>query len=114
MGSLGPTHLIALLLAVAIIAAMGGFIASAVTRRTSDAHAGSSFWASSVDGWRARYCAAGVATLTGSEHSPGASTSAHREPGYVMTLVDSLLARSLLRHHMFDRWRVRDTESARF
>ena len=48
----------------------------------------SSFWASSVDGWRARYCAAGVAALTGSEHSPGASTSAHREPGYVMTLVD--------------------------
>jgi uncharacterized membrane protein YeaQ/YmgE (transglycosylase-associated protein family) len=33
MGSLGPTHLIALLLAVAIIAAIGGFIASAVTRR---------------------------------------------------------------------------------
>jgi uncharacterized membrane protein YeaQ/YmgE (transglycosylase-associated protein family) len=33
MGSLGPSHLIALLLAVAIIAAIGGFIASAVTRR---------------------------------------------------------------------------------
>jgi hypothetical protein len=32
MGSLGPTHLIALLLAVATIAAMGGF-ASAVARR---------------------------------------------------------------------------------
>jgi hypothetical protein len=33
MGSLGPTHLIALLLAVAIIASIGGFIASAATRR---------------------------------------------------------------------------------
>ena len=33
MGSLGPTHLIALLVAVAIIAAMCGFIASAVARR---------------------------------------------------------------------------------
>jgi uncharacterized membrane protein YeaQ/YmgE (transglycosylase-associated protein family) len=32
MGSLGPTHLIALLLAVAIIAALCGFIASAVAR----------------------------------------------------------------------------------
>ena len=33
MGTLGPTHLIALLLAVAIIAAICGFIASAVARR---------------------------------------------------------------------------------
>ena len=33
MGSLGPTHLIALLLAVAIIAAICGLIASAVVRR---------------------------------------------------------------------------------
>ena len=33
MGSLGPTHLIALLLAVAIIAAIRGFIASAVAQR---------------------------------------------------------------------------------
>ena len=33
MGSLGPTHLISLLLAVAIIAATCGFIASAVVRR---------------------------------------------------------------------------------
>ena len=33
MGSLGPTHLISLLLAVAIIASTGGFIASAVARR---------------------------------------------------------------------------------
>jgi uncharacterized membrane protein YeaQ/YmgE (transglycosylase-associated protein family) len=33
MGSLGPTHLIALLVAVAIIAAICGFIASAVARR---------------------------------------------------------------------------------
>ena len=33
MGSLGPTHLISLLLAVAIIAATCGFIASAVMRR---------------------------------------------------------------------------------
>ena len=33
MGSLGPTLLIFLLLAVAIIAAIGGFIASAVARR---------------------------------------------------------------------------------
>jgi hypothetical protein len=33
MGSLGPTHLIALLLAVATIAAMGGYVASAVARR---------------------------------------------------------------------------------
>jgi hypothetical protein len=33
MGSLGPTHLIALLLAVATIAAIGGFAASAVARR---------------------------------------------------------------------------------
>jgi hypothetical protein len=33
MGSLGPTHLISLLLVVAIIAATGGFIASAVVRR---------------------------------------------------------------------------------
>jgi len=33
MGSLGPTHLICLLLAVAIIAATCGFIASAVARR---------------------------------------------------------------------------------
>jgi hypothetical protein len=33
MGSLGPTHLIALLLAVAIVAAIGGFVASAFTRR---------------------------------------------------------------------------------
>src|SRR5271166_3537681 len=33
MGSLGPTHLISLLLAVAIIAATCGLIASAVTRR---------------------------------------------------------------------------------
>jgi|SRR5271157_1814813 len=33
MGLLGPTHLIALLLAVAIIAAICGFIASAVARR---------------------------------------------------------------------------------
>jgi len=33
MGSLGPTHLISLLLAVAIIAAICGFIASAVARR---------------------------------------------------------------------------------
>jgi len=33
MGSLEPTHLIALLVAVAIIAAMCGFIASAVARR---------------------------------------------------------------------------------
>ena len=33
MGSLGPTHLISLLLAVAIIAATCGFIASAVARR---------------------------------------------------------------------------------
>src|ERR1700732_3929172 len=33
MRSLGPTHLIALLLAVAIIAALCGFIASAVARR---------------------------------------------------------------------------------
>ena len=33
MGSLGPTHLISLLLAVAFIAAMCGFIASAVARR---------------------------------------------------------------------------------
>jgi uncharacterized membrane protein YeaQ/YmgE (transglycosylase-associated protein family) len=34
MGSLGPTHLSLLLLAVAIIAATCGFIASAVARRT--------------------------------------------------------------------------------
>lgn len=33
MGSLGPTHLIALLLAVATIAAISGFFASAVARR---------------------------------------------------------------------------------
>ena len=33
MGSVGPTHLIALLLAVAIIAAMCGFLASTVARR---------------------------------------------------------------------------------
>jgi uncharacterized membrane protein YeaQ/YmgE (transglycosylase-associated protein family) len=33
MGSLGPTHLISLLLAVAIIGATCGFIASAVARR---------------------------------------------------------------------------------
>jgi hypothetical protein len=33
MGSLGPTHLISLLLAVAFIAAMCGFIASSVARR---------------------------------------------------------------------------------
>jgi uncharacterized membrane protein YfcA len=33
MGSLGPTVLIALLLAVATIAAIGGFVASAVARR---------------------------------------------------------------------------------
>jgi uncharacterized membrane protein YeaQ/YmgE (transglycosylase-associated protein family) len=33
MGSLGPTHLMSLLLAVAIIAATCGFIASAVARR---------------------------------------------------------------------------------
>src|ERR1700686_5502030 len=33
MGTLGPTHLIALLVAVAIIAAICGFIASAVARR---------------------------------------------------------------------------------
>src|ERR1700739_5050856 len=33
MGSLEPTHLISLLLAIAIIAAMCGFIASAVVRR---------------------------------------------------------------------------------
>ena len=33
MGSLGPTHLIALLLAVATMAAMGGYVASAVARR---------------------------------------------------------------------------------
>ena len=33
MGSLGPTQLIALLLAVAVIAAMCGFVASAVARR---------------------------------------------------------------------------------
>jgi uncharacterized membrane protein YeaQ/YmgE (transglycosylase-associated protein family) len=33
MGSVGPTHLISLLLAVAIIAAICGFIASAVVRR---------------------------------------------------------------------------------
>jgi hypothetical protein len=32
MGSLGPTHLIALLLAVAIVAATGGFVASAIAR----------------------------------------------------------------------------------
>src|SRR5271163_4893079 len=49
MGSLGPTHLISLLLAVAIVAATCGFIASAVARRNSGAHAGSSFLASSVD-----------------------------------------------------------------
>ena len=33
MGSLGPTHLIALLLAVTALAAVGGFVASAVARR---------------------------------------------------------------------------------
>jgi hypothetical protein len=33
MGSLGPTYLIALLLAVAIVASIGGFIASAAARR---------------------------------------------------------------------------------
>jgi hypothetical protein len=33
MGSLGPTHLISLLLAVAIIGAICGFVASAVSRR---------------------------------------------------------------------------------
>ena len=33
MGSIGPTHLISLLVAVAIIAATCGFIASAVARR---------------------------------------------------------------------------------
>jgi hypothetical protein len=33
MGSLGTTHLIALLLLVATIAAMGGYVASAVGRR---------------------------------------------------------------------------------
>lgn len=33
MGSLGPTHLIALLLAVAGVAAIGGFVASALARR---------------------------------------------------------------------------------
>ena len=33
MGSLGPTHLIALLLAVAIVAAVGGFVASAFMRK---------------------------------------------------------------------------------
>ena len=33
MGSLGPTHLIALLLAVATMAAIGGFVASAVARK---------------------------------------------------------------------------------
>ena len=32
MGSLGPTQLIALLLAVAIVAATGGFVASAIAR----------------------------------------------------------------------------------
>ena len=35
MGSVGPTHLISLLLAVAIIAAICGFIASAVVRRNN-------------------------------------------------------------------------------
>ena len=33
MGSLGPTHLVALLVAVAIVAAICGFMASAVARR---------------------------------------------------------------------------------
>lgn len=37
MGSLGPTHLISLLLAVAIVAATCGFIASAVVRRNKRA-----------------------------------------------------------------------------
>ena len=46
---LGLTHLISLLLAVAVIAATCGFIASAVVRGTGDAHAGFSCWASSVD-----------------------------------------------------------------
>jgi uncharacterized membrane protein YeaQ/YmgE (transglycosylase-associated protein family) len=35
MGSFGPTHLISLLLAVAIIAAIAGFIASAVAQRNN-------------------------------------------------------------------------------
>jgi hypothetical protein len=33
MGSLGPTHLIAVLLAVAVVAAIGGFVASAFMRK---------------------------------------------------------------------------------
>ena len=62
MGSLGATHLISLLLAVAIIAATCGFTASAVVRRNKRRARGFSFWGL-VCGflWRARSFAEGVA-----------------------------------------------------
>jgi hypothetical protein len=89
MGSLGPTHLISLLLAVAIIAATCGFFASAVVRRNKR---------------RARgfFLLGFFCGLMAGAILPGALMSAHSGPGYVVALVVSLLARSLLRHHMFD------------
>ena len=61
MGSLGPTQLIALLLAVATIAAISGFVASNVVREKSDAHVGPSFFGFFCGLLAARYCAEGVA-----------------------------------------------------
>ena len=79
MGSLGTTHLISLLLAVASIAATCGFIASAVARRRKR---------------RARvffivgfFCG----LMTGTILAEG-----------VAALVVSLFTRSRLRHHPFD------------
>ena len=102
MGSLGPTHLIALLLGVAIIAAICGFTASAVARRNKRRARGFfllGFFCGLMAG----------ATLRGRRRGLNALGAVARcadirplGAGIRVALVVSLLACSLLRHHMFD------------
>ena len=103
MGSLGPSHLIALLLAVAIIAAIGGFITSAVTRRNKRRARGF-FLLGFLCGWMAgsilrgrRRGLNGLGALARCVDVCPPRARIRHDTGR------SLLARSLLRHHMFDR-----------
>jgi hypothetical protein len=80
MWSLGPTQVISLFLAVAIVAAMCGYTASAVARRNKRRARGF-FLLGFCCGWMAGPILAGSAAA----------------------LAVTRLTRSHLRHHMFDR-----------
>jgi hypothetical protein len=107
MGSLGPTHLIALLLAVAIIASIGGFIASAATRRNRRRARGwfiLGFFCGLMAGTKLRGRRSGLNALAGFADvrslGAGIRRGTGRFPPRAFTVAASLLPSAMLRQKL--------------